>query len=72
VIVKERAIPYRWVVAVTLLIVTIPDAAASDGGKDYSRGWIFIGACVVLGIVAASFIRTREKPVASSVEASRA
>jgi sugar phosphate permease len=53
-------------------LVIIPDVAASDGGKDYSRGWIFIGACVVLGIIAASFIRTREKPVASSVEASRA
>jgi hypothetical protein len=46
--------------------------AASDGGKDYSRGWIFTGACVVLGIIAASFIPTREKPVVSSVETSRA
>jgi hypothetical protein len=53
-------------------LVTIPDVAISDGGEDYSRGWIFIGACVVLGIVAASFIRTREKPVASFVEASHA
>jgi hypothetical protein len=46
--------------------------SSSDGGKDYSRGWMFIGACVVLGILAASFIRTRETPVSDSVEASRA
>jgi cyanate permease len=46
--------------------------AASDGGKDYSRSWIVTGACVVLGIIAASFIPTREKPVVSSVETSRA
>ncbi|MFS2012623.1 MFS transporter [Azospirillum sp. CT11-132] len=28
-------------------------------GKDYSNGWYFIGVCVLLGIVAASFIRPR-------------
>lgn len=28
-------------------------------GKDYSNGWYFICACVLLGIVAASFIRSR-------------
>lgn len=28
-------------------------------GKDYSNGWYFICACVLLGIVAASFIRLR-------------
>ncbi|GJE46958.1 MFS transporter [Methylobacterium soli] len=32
-------------------------------GKDYSNGWLFIGACVLVGIVAASFIRTRENEV---------
>lgn len=29
-------------------------------GKDYSNGWLFIGACVLVGVVAASFIKTRE------------
>ncbi|MGH1572794.1 MFS transporter [Methylobacterium sp. P31] len=32
-------------------------------GKDYSNGWLFIGACVLVGVVAASFIRTRENEV---------
>jgi MFS family permease len=29
-----------------------------DGQKIYTNGWYFISACVVIGIVAASFIRT--------------
>lgn len=29
-------------------------------GKDYSNGWLFICACVLVGVVAASFIKTRE------------
>ncbi len=30
----------------------------NEAGKDYSLGWVFIGACVVMGIIAASFIQT--------------
>lgn len=32
-------------------------------GKDYANGWLFIGACVLVGVVAASFIRIRENAV---------
>jgi sugar phosphate permease len=30
----------------------------SNGAKDYTMGWVFIAACVVIGIVAALFIKT--------------
>jgi sugar phosphate permease len=33
-----------------------------DGAKDYTPGWIFVAACAVIGIVAASFIRTTTQP----------
>jgi|SRR6185369_1713432 len=34
-----------------------------NGAKDYSNGWYFIATCVMLGIVAASFIRTGPRSV---------
>lgn len=30
----------------------------NEAGKDYSMGWVFIGACVMVGVLAASFIQT--------------
>ena len=54
---KEGAIPYRWIVAVTLLI------ACSTQYLDRVGITILHRACA---------IRTREKPVAGSVEASHA
>ncbi len=34
-------------------------------GKDYTPGWIFIAICAVIGIVAASFIKTSAHPQSS-------
>ncbi|MEW6645059.1 MAG: MFS transporter [Pseudomonadota bacterium] len=45
---------------------------ADAAGKDYSRGWIFIGGCVVVGIVAASFIRTQRPERERAVQEARA
>lgn len=33
----------------------------TPAGRDYSHGWVFIGLCVVGGVFAASFIRTRQE-----------
>lgn len=35
---------------------------AGEGGKDYTRGWILIAACALMGIVAACFIRVQRLP----------
>ena len=40
-----------------------------QGHKVYTNGWYFISACVVLGIVAASFIRTGPRPEPMSLRA---
>ncbi len=34
----------------------------AGGGKDYTLGWVFIAACVVIGIVGALFIKTYTEP----------
>lgn len=36
-------------------------------GKDYSHGWLFIGGCVLIGVVAALFIRTRTEEAVGTV-----
>jgi len=41
----------------------------SPAGRDYSHGWIFVGLCVVVGAVAAGFIRTRHERVAATAVA---
>jgi sugar phosphate permease len=45
-----------------------------EGQKDYTNGWYFISACVLLGIVAASFIRTqpRSEPLPSGARVAAA
>jgi len=35
-------------------------------GRDYTRGWVFVGLCVMAGAVAACFIRPRQEQVTCS------
>ncbi len=46
---------------------------AGPAGKDYSRGWFFVGFCVVGGLIAATFIRARQtgEPAAGGTAAAR-
>jgi len=39
----------------------------NEGGKDYTRGWMLIAICAVIGIVAACFIRTSPTPESAAV-----
>jgi len=43
----------------------------AGGNKDYTMGWVFIAACVVVGIVGASFIKTyaETEPVTGAAKA---
>ncbi len=40
----------------------------TPAGRDYTHGWYFIGSCVVVGVFAAGFIRTRQDRDAGAAE----